>query len=319
MINQERVRRHDRQNWWHTLWLILAMVLLLALLGYLFAGTCGLGAAIVLGGVSLLIGQQVSPQMILTMYKARPLSPSQAPALTQVMQELARRARLSRAPQLYYIPSQMMNAFAVGSPNNAIIGVTDGLLRGLTMRELVGVLAHEVSHVQNNDMRVMRIADTVSRLTGLFSTVGQLLLLLNLPLVLMGGYAISWFGILLLIFAPTLVGLLQLALSRTREYDADLDAVQLTGDPRGLASALQKLETYQSNLLKRVLLPGHRVPDPSLFRTHPHTEDRIARLLDLAETPEAYLPHGLETPPITSHFAPVDRRPRYRITSGLWY
>lgn len=295
------------------------MVLLVALLGYLFAGACGLGLAIVVGGFFVLIGQQISPQMILKMYKARPLLPSEAPALAQVVQELARRAKLSRPPQLYYIPSQMMNAFAVGSPNNAIIGVTDGLLRGLTMRELVGVLAHEMSHVQNNDMRVMRIADTVSRLAGMFSTVGQVLLFLNLPLVLMGGYAISWFGILLLIFAPTLVGLLQLALSRTREYDADLDAVQLTGDPRGLASALQKLETYHASFLKRVLLPGHRVPDPSLFRTHPHTEDRIARLLELAETPETYLPHGLETPPLTSQFAPVARSPRYRITSGLWY
>ncbi len=193
------------------------------------------------------------------------------------------------------------------------------MLRQLEPRELAGVLAHEVSHVRNNDPWVMGLADVTSRITGWFSMLGQILFLLNIPLVLMGAVSISWLAIALLIFAPTLSGLIQLALSRTREYDADIGAVELTGDPRGLASALAKLERTQGRWLEQILMPGRRVPDPSLLRTHPPTAERIERLLaltsDHATTSRPRLattPHHLSTIPV------VTSRPRWRGVMGVW-
>jgi heat shock protein HtpX len=212
----------------------------------------------------------------------------------------------------------MMNAFAVGTQRNAAIGLTDGILRGLELRELTGVLAHEMSHIRNNDMRSMNIADVVTRITNLFSTFGKFLLFLNLPLILMGTYAISWWAILLLIIAPTLSGLLQLALSRTREFDADLDAVQLTHDPIGLMRALQKLEYHSANLWQQVLFPGRGVPDPSIFRTHPHTKDRVARLQELSTQEYQPLLPAEQPFALPGRFTRITRQPGWRMMS-LWY
>lgn len=268
-MKQDIAASHNFRNWLHTALLLGSMLLLLALLGWLVGGRTGVIWSLILGAILVFFGQQVSPQLVLRMYRARPLTANEAPALYQMMEELTRRAQLPFVPVLYYIPSQMLNAFAVGTQRNAAIGLTDGILRSLTLQELTGVLAHEISHIRNNDMRSMNIADVISRITSLFSTFGKFLLLLNLPLILMGSATISWWAILLLIFAPMLSGLLQLALSRTREFDADLDAIALTHDPVSLMTALQKLEHYSTNLLQQVLFPGRGVPDPSIFRTHP--------------------------------------------------
>jgi heat shock protein HtpX len=315
-MNQNRAARHNFLNWLQTTLLLAGILLLLALLGWFLAGATGIIWAVVLGAFSLIFGQQLSPQLVLRMYRARPLRPQEAPGLYQLVIELARRAGLEVAPTVYYVPTRVLNAFAVGTRRNAAIGVTDGLLRALNERELAGVLAHEISHIRNNDMRVMSIADIASRITGLFSTFGKLLLFLNLPLILMGETPISWWAILLLIFAPLLSGLLQLALSRTREFDADLGAVQLTGDPVGLASALNKLEYYSVNIWQQILLPGYRVPDPSLLRTHPHTKDRIDRLMQLA--PAAEQPQlAAATPVWPQSYPQVTRRPAWNVL-GFW-
>jgi heat shock protein HtpX len=215
---------------------------------------------------------------------ARPLSVHEAPQLHHLVQDLARRSNLLRAPQLYYVPNGMMNAFSVGSQDSAAIGITDGLLRGLSRRELAGVLAHEITHIRHNDVRVMGLADLISRTTGLLSTLGQMLLFVNLPLLLIGRSPVSWWAVALLVSAPTLSRLLQLALSRTREFDADLGAARLTGDPAALASALHKMAYQEAGIWRQILLPGRRVPDPSLLRTHPETGERVRRLLDLAGT-----------------------------------
>jgi heat shock protein HtpX len=124
----------------------------------------------------------------------------------------------------------------------------------------------------------------------------------------------------LLVLAPALGGLLQLALSRRREFDADLDAAGLTGDPRGLASALAKLERYQGGLLETLFLPGRRVPDPSLLRTHPHTRARIARLLSLAPRADAIgRDAGQEAAiAVPARLVPWPHEPRWRPT-GLWH
>jgi heat shock protein HtpX len=147
--------------------------------------------------------------------------------------------------------------------------------------------------------------------------LGQLLLLLNLPVLMMGGYGVPWLLVLLLILAPTAMSLLQLALSRAREHDADLDAAALTGDPRGLAAALAKLERLQGRYWEEILLPGRRIPEPSLLRTHPPIEARIARLLELEEKAE---PPSL--PARTFHdpawATPIPQGPRWR-WPGVWY
>ena len=166
-----------------------------------------------------------------------------------------------------------------GSRSNAAIAVTDALARSLTPRELAGVLAHEVSHVAHDDVKVMAFADMVSRFTSFMSTVGLFSLFFNLfGVARAAGTQVPWFAVVVLLAAPTVGGLLQMALSRTREFDADLGAIALTGDPDGLASALAKLERAQGRVWENILLPSGRIPDPSVLRTHPLTSDRIARL-----------------------------------------
>ncbi len=131
----------------------------------------------------------------------------------------------------------------------------------------------------------MTLADLTSRMTPTLSLIGQLLVVINLPLFLLAETSLSWLAILLLILAPAISALLQLALSRTREFDADLSAINLTGEPQGLASALVKLEQQHRGLLERLLTPDRRSPEPSLLRTHPRTEERIQRLLSLRPKP----------------------------------
>ena len=128
--------------------------------------------------------RRISPQMVLSMYKARAVSAADFPAGIRIVAELSRRAGLTAAPKLYVIPSKLMNAFAVGRRDDSVIAITDALARTLTTRELTGVLAHEISHVANEDVKVMALADMVSRFTSLMSTVGIISLFFNI-----GSYA----------------------------------------------------------------------------------------------------------------------------------
>lgn len=259
------------------------MLGLLGALGFLLAGGMGLLWGLLLGVALGGLGR-ASPGMVLRIQGARALPPTVAPRLHRLVGTLARRARLDPVPALYYLPTGMLNALAVGSrEGGAAIAVSDGLLRHLDDGELAGVLAHEMSHLRSGDLKVMTLADTVGRLTRFFAGVGQILLLINLPMMLVGEAPISWWVILLLLAAPGLSALLQLGLSRSREFEADLGAARLTGDPRGLARALVKMERQRRGLFGR-LLP--RVPESSLLSTHPHTEDRIRRLLELVERRE---------------------------------
>jgi heat shock protein HtpX len=277
------VQRHHRlRNLLHTWILVGGSLALFALCAYVFLGIQGMLFAAVFGGVSLMLAGRVSPQMVLRMYKARPVLRDEFPVGHAILDELAARAQLPARPVLYVLPSNMMNAFAVGRREESAICFTDLLLRSLSRREFAGVLAHEISHIGNQDIRVMAIADMVSRFTSALSTFGMVALFLNLPAVMMGyETGLPWIGVLLLLAAPTIGALLQLALSRTREFDADLGAAILTGDPDGLASALVKLERAQRRGWEGMVLPGGRIPDPSLLRSHPRTQDRIDRLMVL--------------------------------------
>jgi heat shock protein HtpX len=252
-----------------SLLLVLSLAMLLGVMGWLVGGQSF--ALMAIGAVVLLylIHPMVSPQVILRLQNARRLHDHEAPQLFARLKALTERARLPRLPMLYYIPAESMNAF------------TDGLLRRLDNHEITGVLAHEISHLRHNDTRIMGFAGLTSQLIHMLSLLGQILLFLNLPLLLLGHYTISWAAILLLIFAPTISAIIQLALSRTREYRADLGAAKLIGDGRALASALAKMETYQTRFLRRIFWPGYRpIPEGGLLRTHPHTKKRIQRLLE---------------------------------------
>ncbi|MEM9471344.1 MAG: zinc metalloprotease HtpX [Pseudomonadota bacterium] len=317
-LNPDAQRVHQWRNRLHTWIMVSGSALLMALIAYSVFGASGVVWAVVLTAFGLWQAGRVSPRMVLKLYKARALTSEEVPQLHQLMRELTRRADLPAVPQLYYVPSQMMNAFAVGKIDDSAVAVTDGLIRNLTLRQLAGVLAHEVSHIRNEDLTVMALGDVLSRLTGTLSTIG---LLVGIPAALLtNGGVVPWVTIAALVAAPTVGGLLQLALSRTREYDADLDAAGLTGDPEGLASALQTLEQKQGSMWEKLVLPGSRSPEPSLLRSHPKTPDRVRRLLSLRPT----------TPPIIARpdrpmrparsIVPPVRRPRINMgRMGLWY
>jgi len=314
-LNERERIRHKFRNHIQSLVLIAGMGALLTACGWIIAGEEGVAWALFAGSISLLFAPRISPWVTLRMYGGVPIVPQEVPALFQLLGVISDRAGLPRPPTLYYIPSPIMTAFATGTQDKAAIAVTDGLLRRLTLRELAGVIAHEVSHIRNDDLWIMTLADVMNRVTVVMSLAGVIVLLASLPVLLLEGSI--WLLASLLVFAPTLASLLQLALSRTREYDADLDAAGLTGDPHGLASALAKLERYQGGLLETLFLPGRRIPQPSLLRTHPDTSKRIERLLALEARPtEAGInPDRLALP---YRLAPPQRRPHWRST-GVWY
>ena len=176
-----------------------------------------------------------------------------------------------------------MNAFSLGRREKTIIAVTDGLMRSLTADEIAAILAHEVSHIKNRDLWIMGLADLISRFTNAFSFIGIFFFILYFPAIFLGWVEFSLWTIAVILFAPYASVLLQLALSRTREYEADVDAVALTGDPRALAAALGKIDQYPVKIWNLIFLPGRRGPVPSILRTHPHTRKRIARLMNIAE------------------------------------
>lgn len=325
------LKRHRWNNWLTTVLLIVAIALILMISIHLFFKLSWLTSAIAVAvaiGVAI-FGPQVSPVVVLKMYRAQQVLPHVDPKLWAAFTELAKRAELEHEPRLFYIPSRVPNAFAVGTDRLASVAITDGLIRSLNRRELLGVLAHELSHIRHHDLFLLGIADSLSRLTSLVSRIGLLLVFLAIPMLWAGYFQISFLGFLFLIFAPTVSTLLQLALSRSREYDADMGAVSLTGDPEGLANALLKIEAMvKPSWWRQVILPGD-TPEPNALRTHPVTKDRVSRLLELKhrnDSPEdpLVLPHpdivfkpSQETQPLPG-VEPVTRRPRWRV-SGLKY
>ncbi|MGE4279521.1 MAG: zinc metalloprotease HtpX [Magnetospirillum sp.] len=279
--NDESERRHLWRNRMQTVLMLVGMGGLLAVCGWVVAGPDGIVWLVLGGGIALLLAPSLPPGLQMRMLGARPLAPWQAPQLYRMLEILAGRAGLDAVPQAHVIVSPIPNAFAMGNRHQAAIAVTDGLLGGLNSRELAGVLAHEISHIRNGDIRIMGLADLTSRMTRMMSWLGILLLVLSLPLLLSGQASAPLPLVLLLMASPSLSALLQLALSRTREFDADLDAARLTGDPLGLISALRKMEAPLLTFWGRVLLPRRRDDQPSLLRTHPSTEERVQRLASL--------------------------------------
>lgn len=270
------------KNFLRTAGLFLGMLALMLALGFAFLGTVGLIYAGIFSFIALFMSSRVSSKMIMRFQGGRPLQPWEAPQLSKLMERLAQRAELPTPPQLYYIPNGTLNAFATGSKSDPAIAITHGLLSRMDLRELSGVLAHEMSHIRNNDLQLKSMVNIFSRLTRLFSFMGQLLLFINLPLFLVGEAPFSWVAILLLLVAPLLTALMMTAFSRTREYEADLEAARLTGDPNALADALEKLEHFNKGGLARLLRPTRSMNVPNVLRSHPETKDRVKRLRDMA-------------------------------------
>lgn len=311
-------RRHRLLNLVQSVLLLGGMLGLLTLIAWvLFGGAAALWA---LAGwaVALMLSPRASPRFVLNLYGAAPLTRESFPEGFAILVELTRRAGLEHLPSFWYVPSPVMNAFTMGHGQHVAVAVTDGMIRSLNAREFAAVLAHEISHIRNGDLWVMMLADSIGRLTNLMTMAGVLLLIVNLPLLLLGMAQISWLFILLLLFAPTIGNILQMGLSRAREYDADLEAASLTGDPAALASALSKLEEHSAAVWERIFLPGRRIPEPSLLRSHPPTEERIRRLLELYPG-EPVVRSGEEEPfGLDIGRGPLHRRPRWH-ASGLWH
>ena len=283
LVDNNRWTDQKLKNRLHTVILLAGMLLLSSLMGWFFAGTTGMVWVLFATTVSVVLSPRLTPRWVLRRFAARTLETRHVPSLYDNLRELTRRASLPKMPTLVYLPNRKLGAFTTGSRDNAVIAMSDGLLRTLNNRELTAVMAHEISHLQNNDLWIMNVSATFNQVTSILSTIGQILLFLNLPLIMLSEHHLSWIGILFLILAPTLGMLLQLALSRTREFDADLGAAVLTGDPQGLASALFKIEQYQRGWIGRLRWLGHGSPYDSIWNTHPSTRERINRLTVLAE------------------------------------
>jgi len=265
-----------------------ALSILLVLIGDYFGGTDGMTIALIIAAVMNFISYWYSDKIVLSMYRARPVSRLEAPELHEIVEDLATRAGIPK-PKIYIVDTPHANAFATGrDPEHAAVVVTSGILQLLDKRELRGVLAHELSHIKNRDILVMSVAATLATAIFYLSRLG----------LFFGGRrrrgGADAIGLLLLIFAPIAAMLIQLAISRSREYLADESGAKISGDPLALANALSKL-AYGAKL--RPLTSGSPttahlfIVHPfsggglaSLFSTHPPIEERIKRLKEMAES-----------------------------------
>ncbi|HEY9867493.1 MAG TPA: zinc metalloprotease HtpX [Candidatus Obscuribacterales bacterium] len=277
-------------NQFKTVALLGLLSALLVMISYwVIGGTSGLLVGIILAAVTNLGSWYFSDQIALKAYNAQPVTPEQAPGLYAMVERLCDRANLP-VPGVYIVPTQAANAFATGrNPKNAAVAVTEGIIKLLPEDELEAVIAHELSHVQNRDTLTQAVAATIA---GAISGLAQF-----------ASYSM-WFGgsrnqngggnpiglLLTIILAPMAATVIQLAISRTREFSADARAAKLTGNPKALARALQRLDAtarqipIEGNPAFEALLIMNSFSGQtmaSLFSTHPPTEARIQALLKL--------------------------------------
>jgi len=287
---------------------------------YLLAGVSGVVAVAALVIAVAASAPHLPAETLMRLYSAR-LVPADDSQLSSLVDVLAWRAGLARRPDLYVIPSLTLHAFTAGSAERPAIAVSEGLVRRLTLRELAGVMAHEMSHIRNGDLAIMGLADVAARVLHALAYLALGLALYNIVAYLRGAEMIAWSAIAVLYLTPALVNMLQLALSRAREFEADRLAAAITGDPLALASALRRVETYTGHFWEDLTppVPARRVPQPSLLRTHPPADQRVARLLTLGSVPASDPLVIVERPMMSLvGMGPATLRPRYRWL-GLWY
>jgi heat shock protein HtpX len=284
-----KVSKHKILNYIQSLLLLVTLSGILSSVAYLVGGSLFAWITLAAAGGLYLITPAASPWIAMKYYRGREIGWQDAPVLKQIVQTLSEKAGLSRPPALFYLPSRQMAAFAVGSKGNAAIAVSAGILNALSRKETSGVLGHEISHIRNNDMQVMSLARVVGSVTRFMSMAGQALLILQIPLILMTEYRISFMALALLIFAPVISGLIELALSRVREFSADLGSAELLGDPEPLASALSKIEYSHRSVFERIFRPVRNRKSLSFLMTHPPTRERIKRLMAMKKSSDQKL------------------------------
>ncbi len=267
-----------------TAFLLTALTLFLVLIGQYFGGQNGMILALVLAGIMNFVSYFFSDKIALAMYGAQAVTREQAPRVYGIVERLTQRTGLPM-PKIFVIPTESPNAFATGrNPHHASVAVTQGILGLLTDEELEGVLAHELGHVRNRDILISSVAATIAGAITMLSRMG------------------FWFGgsrddrdrgggigaLAMLILAPIAAMLIQMAVSRSREYAADETGAHITGNPYALASALAKLDAYSRRVpMQATAATAHMfIIQPllggmdfaSLFSTHPPTAKRIERL-----------------------------------------
>lgn len=282
-MNRSAAKTTMLKNLLQTGIILITLFGLMCLLGYTIAGSQGIYLALI-GGLSLIyFGPRLSTKRILHSVKAQQLTTELSPRLNYLVDKMAGRAGLKRRPRLYFVRSREPNAFALGNDNDSAIVISDSLLSTLSIRELAGIIGHEIAHIRNNDLQVLATADIFRRITDGFAVLGQFFIILSLPTLLIEGITYPLLPVVLLMLSPTIGILLQLALSRTREFEADRVGVELAGDIHGLASALQKIERMQAGLWRRFMpMPWQKQP-PVMLRTHPATAERVTRLASLVD------------------------------------
>lgn len=270
--------------------LMAAITALFMALGSAIGGQQGMMLALLVALGMNFFSYWYSDKLVLRMYNAREVDETSAPQFHRMVRELADRAGLPM-PRVYVIEEDAPNAFATGrNPHNAAVAATTGIMRVLTERELRGVMAHELAHVKHRDILISTISATMA---------GAISMLANFAL-LFGGRGEDGrpmnpvASIALMLLAPMAAGLIQMAISRAREFEADRGGAEISGDPQALASALDKIQRYARGI---PMAAAERHPETAqmmimnplsgaglrgLFSTHPATEDRIARLMEMA-------------------------------------
>ncbi len=270
--------------------LLAALTGFFLVIGYLVGGQGGMVVAFLVALAMNFFAYWNSDKVVLRLYRARPVDAAVAPRLHGIVRELAQRAQLPM-PKVYIIENDQPNAFATGrNPEHAAVAATTGILRLLDDRELAGVMAHELAHVKNRDTLTMTIAATIGGAIGMLANFAFFMgggNNRNNPLGAVG-------AILVMILAPLAAALIQMAISRTREYEADRGGAEISGMPAALASALGKLqhgaaridnpeaEANPATAHMFIVNPLHAHAVDNLFSTHPNVENRIARLMAMA-------------------------------------
>jgi len=272
--------------------LMAAITALFMAIGSLLGGRQGMMLALIVALGMNFFSYWFSDTLVLKMYNAQQVDESSAPQFYGMVRDLAQRAQLPM-PKVYLINEDAPNAFATGrNPEHAAVAATTGILRVLTERELRGVMAHELSHVRHRDILISTISATMA---------GAISMLANFAMFFGGrnseGRSTNPFdGILVMLLAPIAASLIQMAISRAREFEADRGGAEISGDPQALASALEKIhriaqgipletaerhpETAQMMIMNPLSAGGLR----GMFSTHPPTEERVQRLLAMAPT-----------------------------------
>jgi heat shock protein HtpX len=258
--------------------------------GQALAGTAGLWFALIVAGAMNIGAYWFSDRIVLRMHHAQEITPAEAPELYATVRDLAMRANLPM-PKVYLIPEDAPNAFATGrSPRHGVVAVTEGLLRVLDRNEVAAVIAHELGHIRNRDTLIMAIAATFAGALSMLANAAMFGLFAGGSDDEEGGHPLG--GLLGVLVAPIAATLVQMSISRAREFLADEAAARFTGSPMALANALRKIEAWSMEIPMRSGSPATAhlyIQNPftggglaRLFSTHPPTEERVARLSAMA-------------------------------------